>query len=81
MQHFPAAQEIHSYVVVVAVWCGNFLIVIPLQVIQLCSVLDCGNMYIIAIYCKDTYLVVVVVVVVRCVYFPIVIATILGRAE
>ena len=79
MQHFlAAAQEIHSYVVVVAVWCGNFLIVIPLQVIQLCSVLDCGNMYIIAIYCKDTYLVVVVV---RCVYFPIVIATILGRAE
>ena len=33
---------------------GNFMIVIALQVIQLCSALDCGSMYKIALYCKGT---------------------------
>ena len=35
-------------------WCGICGIVIPLQVIQLCSTLDCGNMYGIALYCNNT---------------------------
>ena len=35
------------------VW-WDFLIVIPLQVRQLCSALDCGNIYGIALYCKGT---------------------------
>ena len=36
----------------VGVW-WDFLIVIPLQVKQFCPALDCGNMYVIALYCKD----------------------------